>query len=513
VTQSRNRDPGLTSVAELMAGSGVAFGTSGARGLVSAMTDRVCFAYVLGFLQHLAEAGEFAAGGRVALAGDLRPSTRRIVRACVAAIRFAGGVPVYCGEVPTPALCHHAFAEGVPSLMVTGSHIPEDRNGIKFNRCRGEFLKADEAAMREQRVNLPEHWFDVSGGLAAPVELPPAIDVSKTYARRYVDFFGGGALAGLRLGAYEHSAVGRDVLAHILEALGAEVVRLGRSAAFVPVDTEAVREEDVSLARKWAGEHRLDALLTCDGDSDRPLLADETGAWLRGDILGILAARFLGVHAVATPVSSNTALERSGFAGRVWRTRIGSPYVIAAMTEALAAGCHPVAGYEANGGFLLASDVDLEGKRLQALPTRDAVLPMLCALVAARRAGMALSSLVAELPRRYTLSDRLSEMPTAASQALLAALSEADDPDKSQARFTAGCGPIARLDLTDGVRMNFSSGDIVHLRPSGNAPELRLYVEAGTPERARELLRFGMRVITGWKEDLAGAPRPPAQMV
>ncbi|MGQ0485746.1 MAG: phosphomannomutase [Hyphomicrobiales bacterium] len=493
-----------------MAESGVVFGTSGARGLASAMTDRVCFAFVLGFLQHLAGAGEFAPGGRVAVAGDLRPSTPRIVRACLAAIRFAGGVPLYCGEMPAPALCYFAFAEGVPSLMVTGSHIPEDRNGIKFNRCRGEFLKSDEAAMREQRVSLPEHCFDAAGGLTVPVEPPLAIDVSQAYVRRYVDFFRSGALAGLRLGVYEHSAVGRDVLAHILETLGAETVRLGRSNVFVPVDTEAVRAEDEILARKWIKEYRLNALLTSDGDGDRPLLADETGAWLRGDVLGLVAARFLGARAVATPVSSNTALERSGFAGQVLRTRIGSPYVVAAMAEAAAAGWRPVAGYEANGGFLLASDIELDGGRLSALPTRDAVLPMLCALVAARRAGVALSSLVAALPRRYTLSDRLRDMPAAESEARLASLAGRDDPDMAQALFGAQCGSIAHIDLTDGVRMVFSSEDIVHLRASGNAPELRVYVEAGTPGRARELLQLGMAVVTGWKQGQAGVAAPPA---
>ncbi len=498
--KSTSRDHAATSIADRMAESGVAFGTSGARGLVSAMTDRVCFAYVLGFLQHLAGAGEYAPGGRVAVAGDLRPSTPRIVRACVAAIGFAGGVPVYCGEVPAPALCRHAFAEGMPSLMVTGSHIAEDRNGIKFNRCRSEFLKSDETAMREQQVTLPEHWFDASGGLTVPVEPPVAIDVSEAYERRYVDFFGSGALAGLRLGVYEHSAVGRDVLRHILEALGAGVVRLGRSAVFVPVDTEAVREEDVILARKWIEEYRFDALLTTDGDADRPLLADETGAWLRGDVLGLLAARFLGAQAVVTPVSSNTALERSGFAGQVLRTRIGSPYVAAAMAEAVAAGWRPVAGYEANGGFLLASDVELDGRRLAALPTRDAVLPMLCALVATRRAGVALSSLVAALPRRYTLSDRLREMPTAVSGPLLASLARPDDPERLLALFAAKCGTVAHIDLTDGVRMVFSSEEIVHLRASGNAPELRVYVEVGSPGRARELLQLGMAVVTGWKE-------------
>ena len=70
------------AVRDLMQESGVAFGTSGARGLVSAMTDRVSYGYTTGFLGYLAEIGEFAPGAEVALAGDLRPSTPRILRAC-----------------------------------------------------------------------------------------------------------------------------------------------------------------------------------------------------------------------------------------------------------------------------------------------------------------------------------------------------------------------------------------------------------------------------------------------
>ncbi|MFT8776645.1 MAG: phosphomannomutase, partial [Gluconacetobacter liquefaciens] len=334
--------------------SGVAFGTSGARGLVTAMTDAVCFAYTVGYLRHLASLGEFAPGTPVAVAGDLRPSTPRILRACVAAIEHMEGKPVFCGYVPTPALCLHAFAQGYPSLMVTGSHIPADRNGIKFNRARGEFLKSDEAAMRTQDVALPEGWFDADGVLVASVDLPDLTDVVPGYVARYRAFFGPDALAGLRLGVYQHSAVGRDVLMLIVEALGGTAVPLGRSTSFIPVDTEAVRPEDAVLAREWAADGKLDAILTTDGDSDRPLLADAQGNWLRGDVLGILAARFLGAAAVTTPVSSNTALEKSGFARDVRRTRIGSPFVVAAMTDAAEAGITPSVGYQANGGFLLA---------------------------------------------------------------------------------------------------------------------------------------------------------------
>ncbi|MBB2158223.1 phosphomannomutase [Gluconacetobacter diazotrophicus] len=487
-------------IAQWMTQSGVAFGTSGARGLVTAMTDAVCFAYTVGYLKHLATLGEFSPGTPVAVAGDLRPSTPRIVRACVAAIRSMRGEPVFCGFVPTPALCVHAFARGIPSLMVTGSHIPADRNGIKFNRAHGEFLKTDEAAMREQDVELPEGWFDADGALAIAADLPAITDVVPPFVARYRDFFGPDALSGLTLGVYQHSAVGRDVLVDIVEVLGGKAVPLGRMDSFIPVDTEAVRPEDAALARDWAAAGTLDAILTTDGDSDRPLLADRAGNWLRGDVLGILAARFLNAAAVTTPVSSNTALELSGFAKEVRRTRIGSPFVVAAMTEAAEAGLVPSVGYEANGGFLLASDVTRDGRTLAALPTRDSVLPMICALVAAREQGRDLDALVATLPPRFTLSDRLVEMPTAQSQAQIAKLGEDPEGGAAALGFTKACGPLHHVDKTDGLRMIFANGEIIHLRPSGNAPELRVYVEADSPERADELLKTGLAAVSTWRQ-------------
>lgn len=496
---------GSLTVEKIMQTSGVAFGTSGARGLVTAMTDAVCFAYVTGYLKHLAEVGEFRAGTPVALAGDLRPSSPRILAACVAAVRTSGGQPVYCGLVPSPAVALHGFTQGVPSLMVTGSHIPDDRNGIKFNRVGGEILKPDEEGIRRQSVALPEGLFDAAGAFRSPEPLPatPDVDAVTPYVQRYVDFLGGEALRGMRVGVYQHSAVARDLLVTLLQALGAMVVPLGRASSFIPVDTEAVRPEDVALAREWAAQQPLDAIVSTDGDSDRPLIADEHGEWLRGDVVGILCARFVGATCVATPVSSNTALEKSGWFKQTLRTRIGSPYVIEAMLAGLADGQPVVCGYEANGGFLLASAVRQDGRTLAPLPTRDAVLPILSVLVGARRAGLTVSALQAALPRRFTHSDRLKDFPTALSQRKLAELQVGDLAARCQAlsaRFGAVSGTVTGIDTTDGLRMTFANAEVIHLRPSGNAPELRCYSEADTAERARVVNELVLAQLDGWRQ-------------
>jgi phosphomannomutase len=327
-----------------------------------------------------------------------------------------------------------------------------------------------------------------SSDLPLPEISPEALEA---YQRRYLDFFPAQCLAGMRVGFYEHSSAARDVLTQLLTALGAQVTSLGRTDQFVPIDTEAVAAEDVERARAWAAEQPLDALLSTDGDADRPLLGDEHGNWLRGDVVGILCARILGIEGVVTPVSSNTALEKCGAFARVLRTRIGSPYVIEGMETLRAEGCPRVAGFEANGGFLLDSRIENQGRSLEALPTRDAVLPMLALMVQARTQGIPLSHLARELPARYTASDRLKDFPTAQSARLLQTLTQ--DAAARTALTGDLCGPSEALDCTDGLRIHHANGEIVHLRPSGNAPELRCYAEADSEARAEWLTRECLR--------------------
>jgi len=121
----------------------VKFGTSGIRGLVSDMTDKVCYAYTLSFLEYLQSIGAIGDDRSVGISGDLRHSTSRIMNAVAAAVIDAGYHPVNCGLLPTPALTLYGISQAIPTIMVTGSHIPDDRNGIKFNKPDGEVLKQE----------------------------------------------------------------------------------------------------------------------------------------------------------------------------------------------------------------------------------------------------------------------------------------------------------------------------------------------------------------------------------
>ena len=457
------------SAREVIEASGAAFGTSGVRGLVEDLDTATSYAFTAAFLHHIGPAH----GTDVWVGHDLRPSSPHIASAVLAAIRDAGLVPRFAGVIATPALAFTALRGAAPAVMVTGSHIPFDRNGIKFYRADGELTKADEAPIVESPVTVP--------ALPRPAPLPDAEAVAHTdWHERYTAAFPG-LLAGWRIGHWQHSASGRDATEKLLRALGARVIVLDRTDTFVPIDTEAVAQADRDRATAWAREHGFDMLVSTDGDGDRPLVAGPSGAFLRGDALCMLTARALGVRHLAVPVSCTTAIERSGWFDTVRRTRIGSPHVL----EALAGLPDPAAGFEANGGFLLGSMIEVGANALDPLPTRDSILPMLAVAALARREGLSLDELAATLPARTTLSDRLTDIARKRSTSLMV--------DLVPSRLHPHDAALSETDRTDGVRHTFEDGAIVHLRPSGNAPELRVYVEAGSPSDAERLLSHALQ--------------------
>lgn len=254
-----------------------------------------------------------------------------------------------------------------------------------------------------------------------------------------------------------------------------------------------------------AGHGRIDAMVSTDGDSDRPLVlgVESTGAvrFFPGDLLGMVTAEFLGADAVVVPISCNDAIDRGALTAALQpKTRIGSPYVIAGMQAAAANGRRVVCGWEANGGFLTGSDIERGGRVLAGLATRDAVLPILCVLAAAKARGVTLSQLFDALPKRFGRAALLRDFPRPVSLKILERLTPgpARDLDSIRAELAeyfapaGGFGAVAALDYTDGVRIRFENGEIAHLRPSGNADELRIYAVADTQARSDQIAALGI---------------------
>jgi phosphomannomutase len=554
------------------------FGTSGRRGELVHLTQLEVFINAVAeieFLQSLSKSeGGIVKGDKFYFASDLRPSSSQylsefkgrgeLAQAIKLAIRYSGMVPVNQGMIPTPALTHFALTQGKGSIMVTGSHIPFDRNGYKVNTSKGELLKRHEGPINEKvkevrkrfyQQNFSDSLFNADGLLkAGSRNLPEALNEAATlYIERYTRFFGSEALSGLKLLVYQHSAVGRDLLVEILEKLGAEVVAAGRSESFVPIDTENMDDAQLALIQALYDEAsrvhgNFDAVVSTDGDSDRPLIlgVDRKTSKVKffgGDLVGMLTAELLSADAVVVPISCNDGIDRSSLASITEpKTRIGSPFVIAGMEKALAAGKTAVCGWEANGGFLTGSDIAKDGKVLRALPTRDAVLPIVAILYLSRREGLPLIDIFSRLPKRYSRAALIKQFPRATALAMVKTLSPADeavkqvifedsaDPifkndnnqiiqaDSAQIESMAetkhclesvfsqadGFGLIAWLNFTDGIRICFKNGDIAHLRPSGNADELRIYAVADSQTRADQIALSAVAEPDGLLRRLAG---------
>jgi phosphomannomutase len=191
--------------------------------------------------------------------------------------------------------------------------------------------------------------------------------------------------------------------------------------------------------------------------------------------------------------------------------------------------------WEANGGFLTGSDILMTSGTLVALPTRDSILPILANLFAAVERCIGLATLWSRLPARYGRAGLTDNIPVAVSRDILANLIPPGDtieveldgagrvfdcsrPDGTStplgkpattnwqrrkavlARFftpALGFDEIVRINVLDGVRVYFRNGDVAHVRPSGNAPQLRIYANSDSQARADQIVELGLREPDG----------------
>ena len=241
----------------------------------------------------------------------------------------------------------------------------------------------------------------------------------------------------------------------------------------------------------------------------------------------MIVAEYLSSDSIVVPISCNDAVDRGSLKDILEpKTRIGSPYVIAGMEKARKKGRKRVCGWEANGGFLTGSDIQRKGKTLRALPTRDALLPILSVLFSMAEQRVSMSALFNRLPRRFSRAALLKNFPRLVSQQIVRHFSPANEAikevifegqvvvsndedereivssdrreniirDELSGFFTPSLGfaGITRLNYVDGVRIYFENGDVAHVRPSGNADELRIYAVADSQLRADAIAAAGV---------------------
>ncbi|MER5871571.1 phosphoglucosamine mutase [Streptomyces sp. NPDC002044] len=433
------------------------FGTDGVRGVANAdLTAELALGLSVAAAHVLAEAGTFAGHRATAVVGrDPRASGEFLEAAVVAGLASAGVDVLRVGVLPTPAVAYLTGALGGDlGVMLSASHNAMPDNGIKFF-ARGGHKLADELEDRIESV-YEEHR------TGAPWDRPTGSGVGRVsdYTEgfdKYVAHLIGvlpNRLEGLKVVLDEAHGAAAYVSPEAFTRAGAEIVTIGAEPDGLNIN-DGCGSTHLGLLKAAVVEHGADLGIAHDGDADRCLAVDGTGAEVDGDqILAVLALAMresgqLRENTVVGTVMSNLgfklAMEGEGI--QVVQTGVGDRYVLESMKQ------HGYAlGGEQSGHVII----------LDHATTGDGTLT-----------GLLLAARIADTGKSLA---ELAGVMTRLPQVLI------NVPDVDRSRVTTSAELAAAV--VDAERELGTTGRVL-LRPSGTEPLVRVMVEAADIEQAR----------------------------
>jgi phosphoglucosamine mutase len=402
------------------------FGTDGVRGVVGEtltpdLVERVGKAVTL-----------WSGRARVFVGRDTRGSGPELEEALARGIVSAGGVAVLAGVLPTPAVALMAQDLGA---VVSASHNPPEYNGVKLFDREGQKLTDAQEEEIEALFDAPA----AGGGSAERVA-----DSAIGYVDHLLEHFGSD-LTGLRIAVDCANGAFSDIAPAVFERLGAEVTAIANQpdGANINVGCGAT---DLSLLQQVVRTGSYDLGVAFDGDGDRLLAVDETGAAVDGDQIIAIIALATGVDAVAVTSMANLGfhrlMEECGI--RVFTTDVGDRYVLETLRREGA-----VLGGE-QSGHVIYLDGHVTGDGL-------AGALLLCACLERRR----LSEAAAVMPRYPQV--------------------------KENVRVRTKQIPGAILDQAAQLTAALDGRGRVLVRPSGTEPVVRVLAEAESEQEAANL--------------------------
>ena len=443
------------------------FGTDGVRGLANELvTPELALSIAQAAAIVLGE-GPLAAGRRpvAVLARDPRISGE-FISAAVAAGLAASGVDVFdAGVIPTPAAAYLiADIRADFGVMISASHNPAPDNGIKI--------------FAEGGTKLPDEVEDrIEAAMRMPALAPLGGDVGRIRRfadaeDRYVLHLIGTLphrLDGLKVVLDCANGAAAGVSPEVFTDAGAQVIVIGNDPDGVNIN-DGVGSTHLGPLQRAVVEHGADAGIAHDGDADRCLAVDHTGAIVDGDqIMAILAIAMkqrgvLRENTLVATVMSNLGLHHAmRDAGiRVLETRVGDRYVLEALGERGLS-----LGGEQSGHVIMTDHAT----------TGDGLLTGL--------------HLLSEVARTRTSLRRLAARVTVLPQVLL----NVGGVDRDR----ASTDPVLQAAIAEEAAALGDDGRIL-LRPSGTEPLVRVMVEAGQQRTADAVAE---RLATVVRERLA----------
>jgi phosphoglucosamine mutase len=438
------------------------FGTDGLRGVAN---DELTPELVLALGRAAARvvpAPEFILGRDTRLSGPL-------LQAALAAGLASEGVRVAdVGVIPTPGVAWLSATRQVPAAMISASHNPFPDNGVKLFAAGGTKLSDPvERALEAELARLagePPASRGTASLLSPDVKTPVGASVGRIdpdpagvdqYRDHLIAALEGRRLDGLRCVLDCASGASSGVAPGVLSRLGADVSVIADSPDGTNINDGCGSTHPEALQRAVVATG-ADVGLAFDGDADRVLAVDHTGALVDGDHLmalfagdlqerGLLASDTV-VVTVMTNLGMVLALEARGI--RVCQTKVGDRHVLVAIEE---------------GGYTLGGEQSGHIIFRELATTGDGILTGLQLLDLLRRRGRSLAELAGEAMTRLP-----QELVSVA----------VSDPEQLS---SAG----AVWEEVAAVEAELGRAGRVLLRPSGTEPVVRVMVEAQSAEQAR----------------------------
>ena len=440
---------------------------SGIRGIVGQGLNPSVLARYAGAFGTWCHERAAAAGrpSRVVVGRDARPSGPACAQVVIGTLRGMGCDVVDLGLATTPTVEMAVLREeAAGGIVLSASHNPKEWNALKLLNENGEFLTPAQGETVIERANAGDAApvrSEAVGGCREYNALPDHIDDILA-----LDLIDPEHIAAQNLEVVVDgiNSVGGEALPRLLHCLGVaeenvHCLHCEPTGHFAhPAEP---RPDHLTELTEAVPAHEADLGLAVDPDADRLALVDEQGRFVLEELTQVLAADFLWRHRegpFVTNLSSSRAIDDVAAAHDqpVYRSAVGEINVVERMKDVDA-----VLGGEGNGGVILP---DLHYGR-------DALVGTALLLQHLAETERSLGALHDDLPH-YAMAKESLPLPEAAPERLLTALAE---------RY-----PKADCSTRDGLKINFASS-WVHMRPSNTEPILRVYTEAETEEKAKDL--------------------------
>lgn len=434
------------------------FGTSGIRGDADKLfTQQFCFDLGRTFSLFL---DKHKLSGPVAIGMDPRGSSPKIKQYFELGLLFGGREVLDQGTTPVPSMCYLLQVSDhiAGSAMITGSHIKDYLNGIKFFADKEEILTNQERQIDEiyykiaNKVKVKRSKKGVENENKAGEEYKNMlIQLAKAPYPKW------------KIVADPGDGAQSDIMPIVLKELGVNVIEINANLQgnFFARDTE--NEPDFELLKQKVKSTKADFGIAWDADGDRCIFIGKGGNFIPGDYTAAIVARESHSNSIVTTIAASQVVEHLG--KRVIRTKVGSPYVIEAMKKTTSKF-----GFEPNGG----------GVSAEIMYTRDGGSTTIKFLNILKQSGKSFEDLVNELPKFY-LSKTKVDYPWKLQKLILS---------EAKLNFKG-----TKIDETDGLKIWIDKNTWMLFRSSQNAPEFRVFAESLSKDNSNKLLKDGIDFV------------------